>query len=74
MVLFFQILTGVFLVFYYCNDRSISFDRVQYIIYESMGGWLVRVMHFNGASLFFIFIYLHIFKGLGFFRYRLKLV
>lgn len=74
MVLLFQILTGVFLVFYYCNDRSISFDRVQYIIYESIGGWLVRVMHFNGASLFFIFIYLHIFKGLAFFRYRLRLV
>jgi ubiquinol-cytochrome c reductase cytochrome b subunit len=74
MVLFFQILTGVFLVFYYCNERSLSFDSVQYIIYDVSGGWLLRIMHFNGASLFFLFIYAHVFKGLFFFRYRLRLV
>jgi quinol-cytochrome oxidoreductase complex cytochrome b subunit len=72
MVLVSQILTGVFLVLYYCNDSGLSFDSVQYIIYEVLGGWLVRIMHFNGAGLFFFFMYLHLIKGLGFFRYRLR--
>jgi ubiquinol-cytochrome c reductase cytochrome b subunit len=72
MVLALQILTGVFLVFYYCNDGALSFDRVQYIMYEVSWGWLIRIVHFNGASLFFFFLYMHVFKGLRFFRYRLK--
>jgi ubiquinol-cytochrome c reductase cytochrome b subunit len=72
IVLLFQLISGFFLVFYYSNDRSISFDRVQYIIYEVTCGWVIRIFHFNGASLLFIFLYLHFFKGLRFFSYRLK--
>jgi ubiquinol-cytochrome c reductase cytochrome b subunit len=45
---------------------------VQYIIYEVNFGWIFRIFHFNGASLFFIFLYLHLFKGLFFRSYRLK--
>lgn len=72
MVLVFQILTGVFLVFYYTPDISLAFSSVQYIMYEVNFGWVFRIFHFNGASLFFIFLYLHIFKGLFFSSYRLR--
>nr|YP_009312531.1 cytochrome b [Pseudoterranova cattani]AOV63282.1 cytochrome b [Pseudoterranova cattani] len=74
MVLSFQILTGTFLAFYYTNDGSSAFSSVQYIMYEVNFGWVFRIFHFNGASLFFIFLYLHVFKGLFFFSYRLKKV
>lgn len=74
IVLVFQILTGTLLAFYYTNDGGFAFGRIQYIMYEVNCGWVFRVFHFNGARLFFVFIYLHLFKGLFFFSYRLKLV
>nr|YP_009050538.1 cytochrome b [Parafilaroides normani]AIG23806.1 cytochrome b [Parafilaroides normani] len=74
MILIMQILTGMFLSFYYVVDGSMAFSAVQYIMYEVNLGWVFRVFHFNGASLFFIFLYLHIFKGLFMFSYRLKSV
>lgn len=74
IILAFQILTGVFLAFYYTADSLIAFSTVQYIIYEVNFGWLFRIFHFNGARLFFIFLYIHIFKGLFFISYRLKKV
>nr|UFQ24446.1 cytochrome b [Pingus sinensis] len=74
MVLFFQILTGTFLAFYYSDDSLMAFSSVQYIMSEVNYGWSFRIFHFNGASLFFIFLYLHFFKGLGFCSYRLKKV
>nr|BAV82620.1 cytochrome b [Ancylostoma ceylanicum] len=74
MVLAFQILTGTFLAFYYTADGSMAFNAVQYIMYEVNYGWIFRIFHFNGASLFFIFLYLHIFKGLFMMSYRLKMV
>lgn len=74
IILAFQILTGTFLAFYYTADSLIAFSTVQYIIYEVNFGWIFRIFHFNGARLFFIFLYLHIFKGLFFISYRLKKV
>jgi ubiquinol-cytochrome c reductase cytochrome b subunit len=74
IVLIFQILTGTLLAIYYSADSLVAFRRVQYIIYEVNYGWIFRVFHFNGASLFFIFLYLHFFKALFFSRYRLKFV
>ena len=74
MVLFFQILTGTFLAFYYTADSLMAFSTVQYIMYEVNFGWVFRIFHFNGARLFFVFLYLHIFKGLFFMSYRLKKV
>lgn len=67
-----QIITGFFLTFYYTAGDA--FSRVQYIIFEVNLGWLVRIMHSNGASIFFLFIYLHIFKGLINSSYRLSSV
>nr|AVV66511.1 cytochrome b [Cooperia oncophora] len=74
MVLMFQIFTGTFLAFYYTADGSAAFSTVQYIMYEVNYGWIFRIFHFNGASLFFVFLYLHIFKGLFMVSYRLKKV
>nr|YP_003097131.1 cytochrome b [Angiostrongylus costaricensis]ACT88801.1 cytochrome b [Angiostrongylus costaricensis] len=74
MVLLFQMLTGLFLSFYYVADGMLAFSSVQYIMYDVNLGWLFRIFHFNGASLFFIFLYLHIFKGLLMMSYRLKKV
>ena len=67
-----QLLTGVLLVFYYGTD--INFDRVQYIMYDVNWGWLMRVLHFNGARFFFVFMYFHVFKGFFYGRYRMVLV
>jgi len=69
-----QILRGAFLLFYYSNEARLSFFRVNYIIIESKLGWFFRILHFNGASLFFIFLFLHFFKSILNFSYRLKLV
>lgn len=74
MVLVFQIFSGVVLVFYYTPERSLAFNRVQYIMLETSFGWLFRVFHFNGARVFFVFIFLHFFKGLFFISYRLRFV
>jgi len=74
LVLIFQIFTGVVLALYYSSDSLLAFDSVQYIIYEVNFGWVFRIFHFNGASLFFIFLYSHFFKALFFFSYRLKFV
>ena len=56
IVLIFQILTGTLLAFYYVADSSLAFSSVQYIIYEINYGWIFRIFHFNGASLFFVFL------------------
>ena len=74
IVLIFQILTGTLLAIYYSADSLLAFNRVQYIMYEVNYGWIFRVFHFNGARLFFVFLYLHFFKALFFTRYRLKYV
>jgi len=72
IILVFQILTGTLLAIYYSADSLLAFSSVQYIMYEVNFGWIFRIFHFNGASLFFVFLYIHIFKGLFFFSYRLK--
>nr|YP_008994652.1 cytochrome b [Protostrongylus rufescens]AGW80392.1 cytochrome b [Protostrongylus rufescens] len=74
MVLFFQIVTGVFLTFYYVADGVSAFSSVQYIMYDINLGWVFRIFHSNGASMFFVFLYLHVFKGLFMMSYRLKKV
>nr|YP_011004209.1 cytochrome b [Metathelazia capsulata]WPS93544.1 cytochrome b [Metathelazia capsulata] len=72
MVLVSQILTGFFLTFYYSTLDG--FGSVQYIMYEVSGGWFFRILHSNGASLFFLCIYIHIFKALIMGSYRLVFV
>lgn len=59
-----QILTGVFLAMHYISDINIAFNSVEHIMRDVQNGWLIRYMHANGASFFFILVYLHIFRGL----------
>jgi len=59
-----QILTGLFLAIHYCPDVRLAFNRVVHICRDVNNGWLLRTLHANGASFFFICLYLHIGRGL----------
>nr|AFX67447.1 cytochrome b [Rhadinocentrus ornatus] len=67
-----QILTGLFLTMHYCSDVSAAFSSVAHICRDVNYGWLIRNMHANGASFFFICIYLHIGRGLYYGSYLYK--
>lgn len=69
-----QLVTGLLLTLYYRNEASSSFSRVDYICREVHLGWLVRLLHINGASLFFCLLYAHLLKALFFSSCRLKSV
>ncbi|SMF94769.1 ubiquinol-cytochrome c reductase cytochrome b subunit [Methylomagnum ishizawai] len=64
LVLVNQILTGIFLAMNYKPDATLAFDSVEYIMRDVPWGWLLRYLHSTGASLFFVVIYLHMFRGL----------
>ena len=70
LVLVIQIVTGIFLVMHYKPDGAKAFESVEYIMREVPWGWLVRYMHSTGASMFFVVIYLHMFRGLIYGSYR----
>lgn len=59
-----QILTGLFLAIHYARDVILAFDRIVYIIRDVNFGWLIRVIHANGASFFFVCIYFHVGRGI----------
>jgi ubiquinol-cytochrome c reductase cytochrome b subunit len=65
-----QILTGIFLTMHYKPDASMAFESVEYIMRDVSFGWLIRYMHSTGASLFFVVIYLHMFRGLMYVSYK----
>nr|AFX69330.1 cytochrome b [Pseudoxiphophorus jonesii] len=67
-----QILTGLFLAMHYTSDISMAFSSVVHICRDVNYGWLIRNMHANGASFFFICIYLHIGRGLYYGSYLYK--
>nr|AFX67403.1 cytochrome b [Melanotaenia affinis] len=67
-----QILTGLFLTMHYCSDITAAFSSVAHICRDVNYGWLIRNMHANGASFFFICIYLHIGRGLYYGSYLYK--
>jgi ubiquinol-cytochrome c reductase cytochrome b subunit len=64
LVLVNQIVTGIFLTMFYKPDAAQAFGSVEYIMRDVEGGWLIRYMHSTGASLFFIVVYAHMFRGL----------
>jgi ubiquinol-cytochrome c reductase cytochrome b subunit len=64
-----QILTGIFLAMHYVADIDLAFNSVEHIIRDVNYGWLLRYIHANGASIFFIVVYLHTFRGLYFGSY-----
>uniref|UniRef100_Q71MR6 Cytochrome b n=1 Tax=Myoprocta acouchy TaxID=181542 RepID=CYB_MYOAO len=58
-----QIITGLFLAMHYTADTTTAFSSVTHICRDVNYGWLIRYLHANGASMFFILIYLHIGRG-----------
>ena len=69
-VLIIMILTGIFLVMNYTPHTSMAFDSVERIMRDVNYGWLLRYLHMNGASMFFIVVYIHMFRGLYYGSYR----
>nr|YP_009861686.1 cytochrome b [Chaetodon wiebeli]QKD75024.1 cytochrome b [Chaetodon wiebeli] len=67
-----QILTGLFLAMHYTADVATAFSSVAHICRDVNYGWLIRNLHANGASMFFICIYLHIGRGLYYGSYLYK--
>ena len=65
-----QIVTGVVLAMHYAPDQQIAFDSTEHIMRDVNWGWLMRYMHANGASAFFVVIYVHIFRGFYFSSYK----
>nr|YP_009695424.1 cytochrome b [Pyrocoelia thibetana]QEJ81654.1 cytochrome b [Pyrocoelia thibetana] len=59
-----QIMTGLFIAFHYTNNIVLAFDSVSHLSRDVNYGWLMRICHSNGASMFFICLYLHIGRGL----------
>lgn len=70
LVLVLQIVTGVLLAMSYKPDAELAFASVEYIMRDVWGGWFVRYMHSTGASMFFVVVYLHMFRGLIYGSYR----
>ena len=64
-----QILTGIFLAMHYSSHVDYAFSSVEHIMRDVNNGWLIRYLHANGASMFFIVTYCHIFRGLYFGSY-----
>jgi len=59
-----QILSGIFLAMHYTPHIDLAFSSVEHIMRDVNNGWLIRYIHANGASMFFIVVYCHIFRGL----------
>ena len=65
-----MIISGIFLAMHYTPHVDHAFASVEHIMRDVNGGWLMRYVHMNGASMFFIVVYLHIFRGLYFGSYK----
>ena len=59
-----QIITGILLAMHYAPQVDLAFISVEHIMRDVSYGWLIRYVHANGASMFFIIVYLHMFRGL----------
>lgn len=70
LVLVIQIVTGIFLTMNYKPDAALAFYSVEYIMRDVAGGWIIRYMHSTGASMFFVVVYLHMFRGLLYGSYQ----
>src|SRR5271170_3690919 len=65
-----QIATGIFLAMHYAPNIELAFSSVEHIMRDVNYGWLLRYIHSNGASMFFIVVYVHIFRGLYYGSYK----
>nr|YP_010890530.1 cytochrome b [Plegadiphilus threskiornis]WIM51536.1 cytochrome b [Plegadiphilus threskiornis] len=74
LFLMIQILTGIFLAMHYNPSINLAFQSVVHIMQDVNFGWMIRFLHANGATFFFIFIYLHISRGLFYKSYHFTMV
>ena len=65
-----QIVTGIVLAMHYTPEVSLAFASVEHIMRDVNGGYMLRYLHANGGSLFFVAVYLHIFRGLYYGSYK----
>jgi ubiquinol-cytochrome c reductase cytochrome b subunit len=65
-----QILTGIILAMHYVPSSKLAFDSIEHIMRDVNYGWLIRYLHTNGASFFFLAVYMHIFRGMYYGSYK----
>jgi quinol-cytochrome oxidoreductase complex cytochrome b subunit len=65
-----MIVTGVVLAMHYTPNADLAFDSVERIMRDVNYGWLLRYIHMNGASMFFLIVYIHLFRGLYYGSYK----
>jgi len=70
IILVIMIATGVFLAMQYTPSADLAFDSVERIMRDVNYGWLIRYIHMNGASMFFLIVYIHLFRGLYYGSYK----
>jgi quinol-cytochrome oxidoreductase complex cytochrome b subunit len=70
IILVIMIVTGITLAMHYTPHTALAFDSVERIMRDVNYGWLIRYVHMNGASMFFIVVYIHMFRGLYFGSYK----
>ena len=70
VMLVIMIITGIVLAMNYAAHTSLAFDSVERIMRDVNSGWLIRYIHMNGASFFFIAVYIHIFRGMYYGSYK----
>ena len=70
IILMLQIVTGIILVMHYTPHTAMAFDSVEHIMRNVNWGWLLRYSHANGASMFFIVVYIHMARGLYYGSYK----
>nr|YP_009544126.1 cytochrome b [Cosmoscarta dorsimacula]AZJ53301.1 cytochrome b [Cosmoscarta dorsimacula] len=70
MCLTIQVITGLFLAMHYTANIEMAFNSINHICRNVNHGWLIRIMHANGASLFFTCIYIHIGRGMYYGSYK----
>jgi len=61
-----QVITGIFLAMHYIASPEHAFNSIEHIMRDVNYGWLIRYLHANGASMFFLVVYIHLFRGLYF--------
>ena len=69
-----QIITGIFLAMHYCPDVDLAFSSVAHITRDVNYGFIIRSLHANGASMFFLCVYLHIGRGIYYGSYNKMIV
>ena len=65
-----QIVTGVVLAMHYVANSTLAFESIEHIMRDVNYGWLIRYLHTNGASMFFLAVYIHMFRGIYYGSYK----